>query len=146
MMDKKVFILNSIQKVNYMMERLRLINPKNDNQPTYMVTVGEYRSNRSTAQNRLLWLWLKLIVDHIKDTTGQIFSDEDMNEWFKEKFLETKIIEFRGEVLKARKSSKKLNTKEFTHYLENIDMYCAENLGLVLPHPDDLYYSAMGER
>lgn len=137
------FVLTTIEQVQSLVYRFMKIDPRK-NQPVYEVTVQEYKKNRSLSQNRLLWLWYKEIADHIKDSTGQIFSDEEMHDWFREKFLPTKFVEFRGEIVKSRKSTKSLKVKEFTEYLEQIDFYCGSDLGLRLSHPDDLYWEAFG--
>lgn len=144
-MNKQTFILDNKFKVQQIIDRLYLVNPGSD-QPTYQLTIDEYKTTRSSAQNRLYWMWLKIIADHVThhDTSGTLFSDNDMHDWLREKFLDTRLIEVRGEFVKSRKSTTKLNTKEFTDYLEKIDMFCAQTLNLVLPHPEDLYYSAMG--
>jgi hypothetical protein len=111
----------------------------------WMIKILPICNKRSLAQNRMYWKWLKLIADHVTyhDPNNNVCSDDDLHEWFKEKFLETKIIEIRGEIIKKRKSTTKLNTKEMTEYLEKIDQYCAQSMHLILPHPEDMYYQAM---
>ena len=111
---------------------------------SWQVVVAPYRRNRSLAQNRLYWLWLKVIADHVFETTGQQVSDEDMHEWFKARFLGTRIVEVNGEAVRAAKSTRTLSVAEFSQYLERIDHFAAEHLGLTLPHPQDMYPEAMG--
>ena len=138
-----IFILRNKTITDNLIEQLNKI-AYGDGRFIYQVDIKEYKAKRSLQQNKLYRLWLNIIVKHVFEQKGQFFSDDDMHDWFREKLLETKIIEFRGEIVKARKSTTKLTVAGFTEYLELIDIYCADNLGLVLPHPDDLYWSSMG--
>ena len=115
-----------------------------DGRYIYQVDIKQYKAKRSVQQNKLLWLWYREIANHVNYQDGSLFSDEDMHDWFRNKLLETKIVEFRGEIIRSRKSTTKLTVSEFIEYLDLIDIYCADNLGLVLPHPDDLYWASMG--
>lgn len=109
-----------------------------------LVTVENYKKNRSIAQNRLMWMWLGIMADHIFDTTGQRFESEELHEWCKAKFLPARIVEIDGVAVKAHRTTTKLATMEFSEHLDNIDRYASESLDLVLPHPDGLYGVAMG--
>jgi len=108
--------------------------------------VRPYRKRRSLAQNRLYWWWLKKIADHINASQGTTFSDEDLHEWLKRRFLGAEVVELQGERVEVRKSTRKLSTQQMTEYLEQIDWYCTEHLQLILPHPEELYWEAMGGR
>lgn len=108
------------------------------------VELKPYKGKRSLAQNRLMWKWIDEIRLHIADSTGQLWSSDDIHEWLKDQFLPAKVVEIDGKPAKARKSTAALNTREFTEYLEQIEMYCADRLGLLLTHPSVLYYEAMG--
>lgn len=110
------------------------------------VVVRPYRRKRSLAQNRLYWWWLKQIADHINASQGTVFSDEEMHEWMKRKFLGAEVVELHGEKMEIRKSTRKLTTHQFTEYLEQIDWFCVEHLDLVLPRPADLYEEAIGRK
>lgn len=110
----------------------------------YEVNIRPYKKNRSVSQNRLYWLWVNEIKDHIERTQGKVFSTDDIHEWFKDELLPQHVIEINGKAKKAIKSTSALTTKEFTEYLEKIDWYCSDNLGLNLPHPLDLYYESVG--
>jgi len=145
LLDAKGKVFDLIQKLT----RIQF----NGSMPVYVAEVKPYKLTRSSAQNRMMWMWLKLIADHITEHTpeqydeaGQIilFSDDDMHEWFKSVYLPTKIVDYGGKIIRVNKSTARLKTDEFTNYLEKIDMYAAQHLNLVLPHPDDLYWKAMG--
>lgn len=115
-----------------------------DPEKPWQIVVGPHASKRSLAQNRLYWKWVHAIQQHLLDTAGRHYSDKQIHAWLREKFLPTEVVEIKGEVKEARKSTADLNTKEMSKYLNDIDMYCAAELDLVLPHPQDLWYEAMG--
>ncbi len=110
----------------------------------WRIVVGPHVPKRSLAQNRLYWMWAHAIQQHLLDTAGRHYSDKQIHAWLKEKFLPTEIVEIKGEVKESRKSTADLTVKEMSKYLNDIDMYCAADLDLVLPHPQDLWIEAMG--
>ena len=99
------------------------------------VIVKKHKSSRSLSQNSLYWKWLDLIRLHIADSTGNIFSAGELAEWFKAKFLPARIVEINGEANPCRRTTTKLNTADMAAYLDSIDRYCVESLGLYLPQP-----------
>ena len=137
------FILNSKQVINELINKLLQLNPGTE-QPVFEADIKECKANRSLAQNRLLWLFLGQLSKDYNLTRGKQHSPETWNVYFKSQFLDSEIVEIRGEVIKKVKSTTKLNTKTFTDYLERIDFYCADELGIKLQHPDDMYWEAMG--
>ena len=97
-----------------------------------------YRKNRSLAQNSLYWQWITCIgneLGYIKDEMHAIMAHM---------FLPEKLVEYDGKQIKQDRSTSRLNTKQFTEYLESIDRWAAGDMGIVLPSPEDLYYEAMG--
>lgn len=110
------------------------------------VIIREHRSSRSLAQNRLMWSWNRQIATHLEETMGEIHSDEAIHAYLKQTFLPMQVAKIRGEVVRERKSTAKLNTKEMSEYMEKVDMWASRDLGLVLDHPDDVYHQAMGEK
>lgn len=99
------------------------------------VIVKPHKSTRSLQQNSLYWKWLDLIRLHIADSTGNFFSAEELAEWFKAKFLPARVVDLNGEAIPCRRTTTKLNTAEMADYLNMIDRYCVESLGLYLPQP-----------
>lgn len=100
------------------------------------VEIKEYKKNRSTSQNRLYWMWLNVIGDFNGNTA------DELHEEMKVRFLGVQHIEVAGTHLIIPKSTAKLNTTEFTKFLEAIEALAME-LGVALPIPDD-YDTAMG--
>jgi len=109
-----------------------------------ILEIFEDRLTRSQKQNKLYWLWLKVI----EDETGQPKDDYlEAGKWhkglhtrFKCDFIDK---EFYKDGSQKIPSTKKLKVKEFSDYLERLDIYSAE-LGIKLPQPIDLYYQSMG--
>lgn len=103
----------------------------------YRVTIEKYVKNRSQAQSRLMWLWLGII----SNDTGE--SPENLHQVFKLRFLGTEKIQSMGYSIEIPKSTTKLTTQEFTDYLDKIEGL-ALSIDIRLPHPQDLYFEAMG--
>jgi hypothetical protein len=99
------------------------------------VIVKPHKSTRSIQQNSLYWKWLDIIRLHIADSTGRFFSAEELAEWFKAKFLPARVVEIDGESISCRRTTTKMNTAEMADYLNMIDRYCVDSLGLYLPQP-----------
>ncbi len=114
------------------------------------VAITEVRSKRSEAQNRLLWLWSGEIQKHLRESFGQIASAEEWHEILVSKLwpAEVRPVELpdgtRYRVGRAK--TRGFSIAQMTAYLELLDGYCAEHLGLLLPHPEDLMYAIYGER
>ena len=105
----------------------------------WQIEIKKYRKNRSNCQNRLLWLWLKVLGDDLgyhKDEMYDVVIDQCWPCGMEEVLFGDKKI------IRQRKTSQ-LDTKEFTLFLEAIDRLAC-GLGIVLPCPDDLYYESMG--
>lgn len=102
----------------------------------WSVEIKEFRKNRSNSQNSLYWKWLS----EIEQETGN--SRDDLHEIFKRMFLGTETKTLMGKNVEVTRSTTRLNTKEFTEYLNSIEHYMAD-MGITLSHPDDYRY-AMG--
>ena len=114
------------------------------------VAITEIRSKRSEAQNRLLWSWNGVIQRHLRDSFGQIASAEEWHEIMVSRLWPSEVhpVELpdgtRYKVGRAK--TKGFTVVQMTTYLELLDQYCAEHLGLLLPHPEDLMMAIYGER
>lgn len=104
-------------------------------EPPMEVVIRPHKSKRTLSQNALYWKWLDIIRLHIADSIGQIYSGEDLHEWFKAKFLPTRLIGINGEDMPITSSTTKLNTAEMSEYMECIDHFCVTQLHLFLPQP-----------
>lgn len=111
----------------------------------------EAKEKRRDAQNRLMWQWNNEIQRHMAETHGIIASADDWHETMCEKLMPVRVsietLPDRSVVqIKSRWRSSKATVGEFSEYLNKLDAYCCQSLGLILPHPDDLYHAAMMER
>lgn len=110
----------------------------------------EAKEKRRDAQNRLLWSWNSAIQAHMRDSFGQVASAEEWHEVLCRKLMPAEAVNVRlpdGTMMDAgRWRSSKASVREMTEYLNLLDSYCAESLGLLLPHPQDIYHEAMSRR
>jgi len=128
------------------------------------VEIREWKKNRSAAQNSLLWKWLTVIAAELGE------SKEDVHERCKERFLvpilrrddpdfaamigsvnavhaqgmKAEALALKREIVRLT-STTQMNVHQFTEYLNDIELD-ARNLGIILPHPEDLYNDALGRR
>jgi len=117
---------------------------------TWQIDVKEYKPNRSNSQNNLLWMWYEVISAYTGDTK------EELHDKFKTKFLgvvEKEIVfrdesgEIQTEILRRPRSTTTLTTKEFTEFLEKIELtVMAAFPGFILPKPDDYKYAMGGPK
>lgn len=154
---KKTFTL-TVESVAGVCEALL----KGDFSKPHTLTVKPWKKDRTAAQNRLYWgVWL----DEISKFTGH--TDEELHFDYKREYLvpifrrddseyrkmiET-VMKLRGQkgyawVVKGiinLTSTTDCDTKQFTEYLNAIEV-AANGIGCQLPHPEDIYYEAMGKK
>ncbi len=97
----------------------------------YLVKIELIKQKRSIAQNSLYWLWLTCI-----EQEGSNNRDE-LSEYFKAKYLLPTEVTVRGETVLIRPSTTKLDTQQFTVYLEKIKQFALDELGVLLPEPSE---------
>jgi hypothetical protein len=96
--------------------------------------VGEFkvfRVQRSLKQNNLYWMWLSCI----KAETGNDL--DTLHLYFKNKYLPFEAKEIFGTPVMLRQSTTRLDTKQFTEYLENIRMEMLNDQAISLPQPGE---------
>lgn len=106
----------------------------------WKVIIELYKKSRSLAQNRLYFMWITGIGKKLG-----YFTDE-MHMVLALKFLPPVTVEWGGRKIVSAKSTSSLNVKEFTDYLNQIEIFATSELGLNLPHPADTYYEALSIR
>lgn len=117
-----------------------------DDKPIKKVTIEDYKKDRSAAQNRLMWMWLNQLARHLQDEHGLKTTSEDMKDYFQRGYLGNRPYvdpSTKGTRIRVIGTSE-LDTAQFTEFLNHIDVYAGSELGLTLPHPEDVYYEAMG--
>lgn len=100
-----------------------------------VLTVEPYKKRRSLSQNALMWSWLTKIVDAISQHTGH--DTDELHSFFKSKYLPARTVEIGGEV-RQYYTTTKLTTAEMTAYLDKIYAFATQELGLLLPLPEEL--------
>lgn len=102
------------------------------------VTIQDYEKNRSLAQNAYYWgVVLPSISEHIEAQTGEVWSCDELHEWYRDKFLPPRVVTICGEPKILRPSTASLKVKPFAEYLDRIIRYCSINLGHVVPAPEE---------
>ncbi len=71
------------------------------------------------------------MIEIISNELG--YEVEEMHEVFKYKFLEKTIEDKNGNLIRGYGSTKKINTKEFTNYIDKITKYTKQDLDINLP-------------
>lgn len=101
------------------------------------VEIKRKTSGRSLSQNALYWRWMGNIASLVSDHTG--YEKDEVHELFKEAFLTPKIITI-GCMEVSTYSTKTLTTKEMKEYMDRIDRFCIQNLGISLPIPEEMHF------
>ena len=91
--------------------------------------------SRSTKQNALYWKWLDVLTE-----TGN--SVGALHQYLAQEYLSPVAEDIQGETVLVIKSTTTLTVKEFAAYLENVQQF-ADDLGCILPRPEDLYLESM---
>ena len=125
---------------------------------TMKVTIGKVTSKRSEAQNRLSWLWYGIRGEETGNTPeyehafcklryGVPIMRRDSEEFcyaydtfIKPHGYEEKLAFIMNTDFPVTRD---MSTKQYSEYLDTIDRESAE-FGIQLPHPEDIYYMAMG--
>lgn len=89
------------------------------------------RSKRTTQQNRYWWACMDIIGKKIGETK------EAAHEICKYKFLKReKVNEGTGEIYEYLKSTTELDRAEFAYLVQQLQIWCADSLGIVLADPE----------
>jgi len=100
----------------------------------YDVDIKVHKENRTVSQNRLYWLYLNCL----QAETG---NDKDtLHEYFKTQFLPFEEKEIFDAVVPIFPTTTKLDTKQFTGYINKIVVFASSELGIVLPNPEDKHW------
>lgn len=92
----------------------------------WRVTLTPHRAKRSTDQNALLWA----IYTEIAKGTGH--SAEEIHEALKAHLLPPRSITVGDQVLSVPGSTAKLDTADFSDYVERVRAWAASELGVVV--------------
>lgn len=100
---------------------------------------------RTIPQNKTYWMWLDEIAQYINDRNKTDFTADDMHDRMRHQFLGYTVEKQVGSVTIPSQllSTTDLTKGEMFHYMNQIDMYCANSLGLLLTTPGDSMYAKM---
>lgn len=128
-----------------MIDRFKLVTSNKEslfNQLNIMLSQNEavevvakpWKEKRSLSQNRLLWQWMNEISEQAV-VNDQKHKPEIWHEYFKRYFCPIKLVPMpAGEDLQIR-STKKLDTGEMHHYLNQIEQWAQGHFyTLTIPH------------
>lgn len=104
----------------------------------YQATIRKKRDIRSLNQNRYYW---GVVVNLISDNTGQ--PAEDIHGYLADLFLSNvKDIELAGVIRRVRihPTTTKLNTEQFSEYIESVRSWAAWELDIRIPGPNEVNY------
>lgn len=90
----------------------------------WRLEVVQHRAKRSPEQNKLLWA----IYTRMAEGTGH--TAEEIHEAMKVKFLPPQFIQIGDESVKVPASSSRLDTKQFSDFVEQVQMFAATELGI----------------
>lgn len=98
------------------------------------LVIKKHRRKRTIPQNSYYW---GIVLSMIADSTG--YTTEELHEFFKRLYLK-KIITIGGVDYEVSESTKKLNTEQFSSYIEKIKKFAALKLDLHIPDSNKVDY------
>jgi hypothetical protein len=98
------------------------------------LVIKKYRKKRTIPQNSYYW---GIVLDLISEASG--YTTEELHELFKRLFLK-KVIKIGGVDYEVSESTSKLNTEQFSDYIEKIKKFAVMKLDLHIPSPDEIDY------
>lgn len=111
----------------------------------YTIHVEPFERNRSLAQNRLFHKWIGVIGDETGNELEAVKSE------MKRLFLGSNISGFRDpktgtmQITASLRSTTELSVKEMSDFMNKVLAWSGE-MGIILPCPEDLYWSVNGEK
>ena len=104
---------------------------------TVDITIEQRVKRRTNPQNAY---YHGVVVKHVQNgfmELGELLTTEQVHEFLKRKFLSFTICidETSGTYEKFNKTTKGLDTKDFNTFIEQIQIWSAEWLGIIIPDP-----------
>ena len=98
----------------------------------YEVVISRKKEKRSVKQNDLMWRWFECVAQE----TGH--TKEQFHEHYCNMFLK-KLSPISGQMVVG--GTRKLTKEAFTDFLNKVQADAATYFGVILPTPEDLYWS-----
>lgn len=106
----------------------------------YDVTVSIHRRNRTIPQNSLYWLHVACIADETGSDRDEVHAE------LKRLYLPSETVTgMYGETIVRPVSTTKLDTAQFSAYIEKVVAFASSTLGIILPMPGDLAFEQFEE-
>lgn len=153
---KTTLIMDSLDSIDVILLRARSIWEANGNQE---IIIQDIEKSRSAQQNRLAFSWYKHIAAEMQDGTAEDkraycklchgVPIRRENEEFRSVYdAHIKPLSYEAKIACMKSPidfpvTRDMSVKDMTSYLQSIEMEFAGQ-GIILPRPDDIYYSAMG--
>ena len=155
---KKTFVIRSVDVILRLTEFLKA----QSKEPLLEVVVKKHHHDRSIIQNSLYWLWNTVIAEELGMLKEEVHEDlkrrmlvpiyERDDEGYAAMIHAVRKVHTQGfkedakalfdQIVKLT-STTNAKVKQFTEYLNEIERDMIGK-GIVLPHPEDRYYTAMG--
>jgi len=106
---------------------------------TITITIDKAKKKRSNPQNSFYYgVVIPIMRDALKEA-GHIMTNDDVHQLLKLKFLKETILtdENTGECIERIKSTTELSTTGFMEYILEIQQWCSEFFGIVIPDPNE---------
>lgn len=105
---------------------------------SYIVSISKLRRGRSLNQNE--WLWgcvYPILLSGLLDAGWEFTSTEQVHEFFKKRIAHDKVVNyFTGEIVELPRSTAKMDTQQFSAYVDALRTYASEYLNVTIPEPD----------
>ena len=99
----------------------------------YLLSIKKEVKKRTIDQNALFWLWMECISQE----TGT--DKNDIHDYYCMLFLR-RTAPINGDERVIISGTSKLNTAQFTDFLNKVQADAASEFGIKLPLPEDLYF------
>jgi hypothetical protein len=107
---------------------------------SYDVTITPHRERRSLPQNSLYWLWIACIADETGADRNQVHDE------MKAMLLPRETVRGLFGDVPRTVSTSKLDTAQFTAYLEKVEAFALTDLDIRLPKPGDAVFDQFEEK
>ena len=109
----------------------------------WTLTYQSKKKRRSLNQNALYWMWIACICDEMKYDKDNKLEKQNVHDGLRELFLPYEDKVLLGRKCRIYKSTTKLNTMEFTNYLNSIKIHMITEYAIDLPLPGDRLYDEL---
>ena len=103
-------------------------------EPMQEVIIRDYKKSKSQEQlGYLFGVVLKMIQEHIEDSTGDHYTTEDLYNWFIDEYGHERVVIVNDKPKITRRTASRMNTKEMHDFIERVIQHAASDMGLVIP-------------